>query len=480
MAFKPNKGYLGVNIRWFLQLTTEQLEHIAGLLNAMEATGMWPEVVRHTLVNLLLKPTGDRRPIGLVDGLLKLWEGARKPWVQAWRSRMNRRYDSSSRGKRITDALWRQSLANEAAVATGQSASTALLDLVKAYEQLDLTQAWVNGLAMGFPLVILRMALEAFTFARHLTFLGLTAEAGCPSLTALLAGTTFALDILFLVVAPTCDALEHSWPTLRINLVVDDLALQVTGETSEVATTILHVVDDAMDRLTALGSEVSKGQPWQPGGKTTITTSDDTLQQSLQLGAKRRGLTVTDSARNLGHDYASGRATVDHRQVTEDRLTKMGHRSQRMQKQGWGHLARCRVVYTGLKSVGQFATESYGLSDGECALIDKTGHQAMGAATGRSAYARLTCARGLLSEDAALKPIGSWCRALFNENDNTDREWMLVAWRAAQIDVGRAETPWDHVRGPAGGIIHALRRIGWSMPTFDALMDRAGHVYRCS
>ena len=45
---------------------------------------------------------------------------------------------------------------------------------------------------------ILRMSLEAFSFARHLTFKGLTAEEGIASLTAIIAGTTFAPDVLYL------------------------------------------------------------------------------------------------------------------------------------------------------------------------------------------------------------------------------------------------------------------------------------------
>ena len=48
----------------------------------------------------------------------------------------------------------------------------------------------------------------------------------------------------------------------------------------------------------------------------------------------------------------------------------------------------------------------------------------MGAATGRSALARLMCSRGLLSEEAALKPVKAWCRALCNADDPEERTWM--------------------------------------------------------
>jgi hypothetical protein len=49
----------------------------AELLKRLEELGCWPEQMRVTLIKLIPKPKGGKRPIGLLVALVRLWERTR-------------------------------------------------------------------------------------------------------------------------------------------------------------------------------------------------------------------------------------------------------------------------------------------------------------------------------------------------------------------------------------------------------------------
>ena len=414
---------------------------IASFLNSLEDLGLWPSAVSKALIHLLLKPSGDRRPIGLIDGLIKLWEGCRKPLVQRWREGMNRPYDASRRGRRITEALWRQALQDEVAQATGLCSITALLDLTKAFEHVPLDKAWANGVRTGFPLKILRLALEAFAMARHLTFQGVTAPEGVTTLTAIVAGTSFAPDVLFLVLHEPVDQIRTLWPTVWPSMVMDDLALQIVATQSEVQELALKVLDTIISMLEDLGGIVSRGRAGTPGGKTVMVTASAPLAHDLQEGAAARGVAIVSGARNLGHDYTAGGPAAEFRDTTASRLAAMQRLQERLRHLGWGRRAQEQMLYGSLAPKGAFATDSFGMADAELRILDQAGHASLGPTTGRSAYARLRTSRGLPSEGPALKPAIAWCTQAFEPYDDRVHEHMGIAWKAAVTAVGLANDP---------------------------------------
>jgi len=268
--FPAHKGYHGFCARWFLYLGDEALECICQLLMACERLGFWPETLQHALLHLIPKRGGGKRPIGLINGLCRLWEIARRSCVREWRAANWRKYDYGGKGRTSTDAVWLQSLYDEAMEASGLAAATMLLDLMKAFESVPLEHVWACGLRLGFPLGILRLSLEVCAFARHLTLEGVTAQ-GVYSLSAIMAGTSFATDLLFAVMIAPCDSLLEVWPSLNLSLVVDDLAVQAVGEKDDVPTIMLEASAAVIEDLAAMGCMVSKGERWLPGGKTVVT-----------------------------------------------------------------------------------------------------------------------------------------------------------------------------------------------------------------
>ena len=117
---------------------------------------------------------------------------------------------------------------DKVARASGEVACTTLFDLRKAFEAVALHHAWRACPVYGFPTHILRLVLELFSFDRTLTFAGVVADA-VSSLSAILAGSRFATDILYLVVLQPCDKICEICPETSIALVVDDMTLQTVG-----------------------------------------------------------------------------------------------------------------------------------------------------------------------------------------------------------------------------------------------------------
>ena len=228
LKFPKRKGYIGFHPRWFAWLSDAVLDSLAALLNAIEDEGVWPGQVAHIVIILINKRGGGRRPIWMLEALVRVWERARKPVVQAWRAANVRDYDGCARGRRVEDVVWVQALHDEIAAGRGQVSSTALLDLTKAFESARLDHAWKAGIRYGYPLRLLRLSLEAFAFERHVSCQGACAS-GVRTLSAILAGSTFASDVLYLLMLGPCDRIAAELPNIRLGLVVDDLSLQSCG-----------------------------------------------------------------------------------------------------------------------------------------------------------------------------------------------------------------------------------------------------------
>jgi len=436
---------------------------------ACEAAGLWPEALRHALLHLIPKREGGKRPIGLVNGLCRLWELARRPLVREWRATQKRRYDYGLRGRSSTEAVWVQALHDEATEFTGEAAATALLDLTKAFESVPLAMVWARGCQLGFPLAVLRLSLEMCAFARHLVLEGVLGE-GIDTLSAILAGLSFATDLLFIIMTEPCDRLERKWPDLNLSLVVDDLAVQAVGPEQVVAETITAAVDKVVDELTAIGCMVSLGDTWAPGGKTIVVGTSQQVMGRLKVSFKARGIKTGSAARHLGVDYAPGRRGSKVRKVAAQRLKGARVRKDLILRRRLPGKAVNRIVRTALIPAAIHGAKVMGVTNRELSRLTSLAHAAFGKASGMSAYARLSLTGGMPGAAQAIEPITAWAEAVF---DGTVRpEILKAAWRHAVLKVNGAENPFDAVGGPATATVAAAGRLGWQMVGATAFRER--------
>ena len=124
--------------------------------------------------------------------------------VRAWKARAYRSYNWAARGRSAQDAVWHQRVACEAAASQGHAVYADLYDLWKACEAMPLENVWRAGLKMHFPPEIFRLEIETFAAARTVVVNGACADP-INTLSALVAGGSFATECLFLFLAGPCD-----------------------------------------------------------------------------------------------------------------------------------------------------------------------------------------------------------------------------------------------------------------------------------
>ena len=199
--------------------------------------------------------------------------------------------------------MWKQSLQAEAARGRGLEAAACLIDLVKAFEMVKLELVWRMGLELHFPPVLLRLILEACAFARHLVFQGAVAEAVW-SLSAILAGGSFATDLLFIIMVGPCDRIASTITTGDLCLFVDDLTLHVWGTSSTVAQHLEEAVSYAIALLEEeLELQVSRGTTQS---KTVTTASSGQVAARLRPRMAALGVRECRHAKLLGIDFSCG------------------------------------------------------------------------------------------------------------------------------------------------------------------------------
>ena len=162
--------------RAFQHLSDEVLDCYAGVLNEAEASGQWPSLVTTNLVHLIPKPSGGRRPIGVMATLVRLYERVRRSLIIQWQASRAETCNYMTGGRSAVDAVWVQSVRDEAAQESGIVSASALLDLIKAFECVRLDVVWEAGRRLGFPLAVLRLSLQAYCKARRLIYRGIVGE----------------------------------------------------------------------------------------------------------------------------------------------------------------------------------------------------------------------------------------------------------------------------------------------------------------
>ena len=292
--------------RTFAWLSAPLRAAVADLLNLAEETGTWPSAVATALVHLIPKPDGGRRPIGILPSIVRIWERCRKTHVQRWMRENKRDFDWATQGRSAEMAAWHQSIMDEAATAQGLTSATMFLDLAKAFENVRLQDVWNAGRRLGFPLRILRLALEAFAFARRLSYHKAVTDPVL-TLSAILVGGGFAqVAVLLVMIAPieavTSLTLGPS-VTMTVCEYVDDIALHAIGLRHEVVQALVQATEQLVTHLEEeLYMQVSRRERWaiEGKGKTVATASSAAAIRSLTTPMRRLGSPDAGEGEALG------------------------------------------------------------------------------------------------------------------------------------------------------------------------------------
>ena len=80
---------------------------VAEFLSELEVVGCWPAQLQTTLIKLIPKAKGGKRPIGSLTALVRLWERLRIHEVRNWKAVSFRDYNWAAKGRSAQGAVWR-------------------------------------------------------------------------------------------------------------------------------------------------------------------------------------------------------------------------------------------------------------------------------------------------------------------------------------------------------------------------------------
>ena len=461
------------NPRWFVWLSDDLLDSFALLLMALERLGLWPEQIDQILIALIPKPDGGRRPVGLLPTLVRMWEKSRRPIVQEWRQKVKRKYNWAAKGRSATDAVWKQAILAEAAVARGKATASVLLDLVKAFELVKLHLVWIAGLKHGFHPVILRLCLEAFSLLRRLVIGGACSEP-ISTLSAILAGGSFATDCMYIILIDPCDLLLEEHPEAGLCLFVDDITIHEQGDTEMgVATNLQKITDRCVQMLEDdLEGKVSRASKWciDTKTKTVAIGSSCKVNRALRPRMRALGVKTEGSAKLLGVDYSSGARL--RRKVQNKRLKQAN--AKRTMLRRFGRKAAERIIRTGLGPSIRYGAGVVGASSSTIQGARRLSCAAQSEMRGRSQFARLQLTGYDVGGLMAIDPIVEWAKATWD--GLVDRDILKDTWKAAMGKVAMAVRPFQVTIGPAGAMVASALRLGWKVPSPSCLRDQEGRI----
>ncbi len=503
MTFKEATlvAYDGVAMRHYALLSDGSLEVLADIVLVIEYLGHLPRQLRFAVMPLIAKARGGHRGIASLVGLYRLWARLRREATRAWEAANDRPYFAAGKGRGPQDAVWRQAARAEAAVSTRRQAATVLWDLSSFFETVRRVPLWHRARRLGFPLVLLRVALNAYAAPRALSMNGalarpLVADDG------VLAGCGLAMTLTKIFVIESLDrvmVLLRPQPALPppardgdevpdaiVDMYVDDIAATAEGTIAEVITKLSRAVEVLHHEIVdVLGCSIE-------AGKAAVVASSAALAARLkrQFGDLAGPSRVPDtSAANLGVDFAPGRPRTAH--AASGRRRRRMHRLARKA----ARLARIRsiagrrakqIFITGPLAEATYGAAVNGLSGVEVQALRRAAACALTPrARGRSLSAVILLA-GAPTWKGEVETVLQYARQVWTatvlgstppQSGEMTLPQLSKIWHA--VDAGGLVPPpgsraWSRVRGPIGALHLTLRRIGWSMRDPFTVTDHDG------
>ncbi len=477
--------YDGFHPRHMALICDEGLGILAELYEAAELIGSWPNQISLITLPALPKPDGGYRLIGIFAAVYRVWARARRPLADEWEARHDRPYFAAGSHRSPVDAVWRQSLRAEAAVAKeGWTAAAVLTDLEKFYEHIDHEELLARATRLDFPEPLARLALAAYGGPRMIRMKNFVAEELYAD-RGVVAGCSLATTLTKVYTVEAYDHLVRTCPRARFDNFIDDNVVSAEGNKEEVV--------EILAEATALLSEVvSERLMCRISRRKTrvVAAHEDVGRRLKRLTEGAVGGALAPSAPNLGTDFAAGKARRRHGRGRRAaaRLRQGLRRKQRLRRVAGiiGGTQGMKVFVTGTLSAMTFGSEVHGLTDAEVMKVDRLAAATVRPkARGRSLHT-LMALLNAPTWRASTAPVLQYVRAVWRATaaatnsgspDLTLPE-LRAAWEAldkeALRDGARRRRRWDRVKGPLGACYLSIDRLGWRMEGPFTLVDDKG------
>ena len=447
---------------------SKALDALVRLLIVIEVVGSWPQAIGATLICLIPKPDGGRRPIGLLPSIIRWWMRMRLDVVRVWQSQHERPFFYAGPRKGAEVASWKQAATSELAMASHKlSYASVLLDMIKCFERVPHHVLLYMGERFQYPLLVLRLSIAAYRLARSVVVDGLCSALLVASrgITAGAVHATIELRLLLVEVMSRADLVPYT----SIYLYVDDATFDAIGPSPVVEQAVVQAVRIFTEGMQELEMEFSDT-------KNVCIASSPDLARAIAARLPGLGIKVRRSAKSLGAPVSGGK--VRNVEVQRKRLAAFKVRKTLFRKlRRWVGASRThRVIRTGGAAALVYGGATMGVSNTMLAAQ-------------RSAVAMAAVAHGSSDVDIALAladgsvhgradpafqahagPIGKWAEAVWEAWLPRQALYRLAV--AACIITGRPNFSWRRVRGPAAAFVASAERLGWEVvDAFNLVTD---------
>ncbi len=441
------------------------------ILVLAELVGGWPAAIGVTMICLLPKPEGGRRPIGLLPSVIRWWMRARLDIVRSWQAAHERPYFYAGPRKGAEVASWKQAARAELARASRfVDHATAMLDMVKAFERVPHQWLLRQGARYAYPLRVLRLSIAAYRLSRCITI------DGCCSILMLAgrgitAGSVHATIELRMLLIEWLDDTFRMYKLLVLTVYVDDTSMESSGSLETVVKTVVGAVKYFTSALIGIGMEFSLT-------KNVILASRPAMANDILAQLPGLCFNVAGNAKSLGGALSNGSSR--NAAVLAKRLAAFRVRKPHFQK--LRRAVGARRQHAVLRSGGTAAL-MYGL--GNTGVSDSTllrQRQAVSAASVPGGRGDLDVTL-MIADGSALgkadpafaaheTPVTRWAEAVWESW--LPRAALAALCRFADRTLPATGSPWRHVRGPACAFVATARRIGWTVTDYRTITTDDG------
>ena len=452
----------GISYSMLKNLPIEGVIELCHMLRTWELAGRLPDQVCTTLVSLLPKKVDIERPISLTSVMYRTWFKLRWDKLRHWQNSIGQRlpWERSLPGTQVLQVALMRLLKCEVGRATGRQVVSLLIDLQSFYDAVMLEQLLHLCEPLDFPPAVLNMVYEVYSGPRLLQAEGVTSSSvHCER--GMLAGCPAAPLVAKLILAPVLQSFQAKYPRATVDVWVDDISMDFTGEDAHVVSKeALAGFDDIKQGLESVGLQLS-------ASKTGFLTSTVEAKESINLHRSEHQPKAHDLLKDLGLDSSGGRrrriGTLQKRMLKgSGRQSKLLHLKLRSRP------VRIRVWKTSIHSVVGFGVEAQGLAPQRMRTL-------------RQQLARHGGLQKKGSVDIVFDNMGA-CRTLktllwsaSSKPCTMVRAWpekqkgeLMPAWRVSWRRLQAAAHPWMVVAGPMAALQVYLVQMGWDASVLDA------------
>ena len=470
---KTGLGWDKFHPRAILSLPDGAILALIRIFILIELLGAWPASIGITLICLIPKTDGGRRPIGLLPSFIRLWMRVRLDVARTWQTENDREYFYAGPSKGATVAAWKQAARAElSSYSTSSEYVNNLLDLIKAFDRVPHDFLAQNAHEFRYPIMMLKLSIAAYKLGRVIVVEGICSYI-MYAVRGITAGSVLATVELRVLLIKSVDLVIYRHSTVDVTVYVDDTSIESYGHPKFVVPEVIAATKCLVNEFTRMRLGLSDTKNICCASKLSLAQEVirkvpgahlKPASQAKSLGAaisasKRRNVSVF-SKRLAGFRarkslYLKVRKTVGAKQA--HMLIRTGGLPALTYGQATTGVS-CTQLYKQRVSVSAAANPVAGDLDISLCVMDGGPHgkvdPAFAAHTG---------------------PIVAWAMAIWDQW--MPRMSLEILARGALTRLKTAERKWSAVHGPAGACFTSLSRLDWEVHNpFQWTDDRGNEV----